>query len=113
MVYKLYNTDDIATLPIVPDVALELLCFHTKVLEDNYGKDRNPIEDDGGYVLYLPYGTNIEELKEIFDISAHTPEWVNRYGDLCEATYLITNEFVVVIIMSIDDAPTEILNEID
>lgn len=113
MVYKLHNTDDIATLPMMSDVALELLSFHTKVLEDNYGKGRNPTEDDGGYVLYLPYGTSTEELKEIFDISAHTPEWVNRYGNLCEATYLITNEFVVVIIMSIDDAPTEILNEID
>ena len=111
MVYKLYNTDDIATIPIVSDEALELLRFHTQVLE-TYGKDRGE-DSDGGYVLYVPPGTSAEELKSVFDISTRTPEWVNIYGDLCEITHLITNEFVVVTIMSIKNAPTEILNEID
>ena len=111
MVYKLYNTDDIALIPMVSDEALELLRFHTQVL-DTYGKERDE-ESDGGYVLYAPSGTSVEELKLVFDISARTPEWVNKYGNLCEATYLVTNEYVVVVIMSLDSVPTEILNEID
>ena len=68
---------------------------------------------DGGYVLFATSGTSREELKAFFDTSAHTPECVNTYGSLCEAIYLLNNDFAVVIIMSIADAPTEILNEID
>ena len=111
MVYKLYNTDDIATIPVVSDEALKLLRFHTQVL-DTYGNDRGE-ESDGGYVLYVPSGTSAEELKSVFDISVRIPEWVNRYGNLCEATYLVTNEYVVVVIMSLDIVPKEILNGID
>ena len=51
MVYKLYNTDDIATIPIVSDEALELLKFHTHVLE-TYGKDRGE-DSDGVHQLLV------------------------------------------------------------
>ena len=113
MVYKIGCLADLETLPLVDDLALELLCHHASTLSHEYGEDRNIDEDDGGYVLYSVPGTNAEELKALFDVSKHTPEYVNRYGNLCEAVYLFNNDFAVVIIMSMDDAPTEILNEID
>lgn len=113
MIYKMGNISDLDILPMLDDTTLELLHHHARVLTHEYGQERNINEDDGGYVLFAPSGTSREELKAFFDISAHTPECVNTYGSLCEAIYLLNNDFAVVIIMSIADAPTEILNEID
>ena len=112
MVYKIGNIADLDTLPCVDDTTSELLYHHTSVLSLEYGENRNVDTDDGGYVLYAVPETSIEEIKAFFDFSVHTPEWVNRYGDLCEAVYLLNNDYAVVIIMSIANVPTEILNEI-
>lgn len=113
MVYKIGTTADLDSLPLLNDTALELLHHHASVLTKEYGANRNVDEDDGGFVLYAPLGTNAEDIKPFFDISKHSLEYVNTYGSLCEAVYLPNNDFVVVIIMSIADAPTEIRNEID
>lgn len=113
MIYKIGNVSDLEMLPPLDDTTLELLCHHARGLTHEYGANRNIDTSDGGYVLFAPSGTSREELKTFFDTSAHTPECVNTYGSLCEAIYLLTNDFAVVIIMSIADAPTEILNEID
>ena len=113
MIYKIGNISDLEMLPMLDDATLELLYHHARVLTHEYRANRNIDESDGGYVLFATSGTNREELKTFFDTSAHTPECVNTYGSLCEAIYLLNNDFAVVIIMSIADTPTEILNEID
>ena len=113
MIYKIGNLTDLGSLPLMADTALEILYHHAKTLSVEYGENRNIEESDGGYVLYATPGTSNEELKACFDVSKHTPEYVNTYGSLCEAVYLLNNDFAVVTIMSIADAPTEILNEID
>ena len=112
MIYKIGNLADLERLPLIDDTALELLYHHAKVLETEYGKERAE-DSDGGYILFAPSGTNAEELKALFDVSEHTAEYVNKYCNLCEAVYLLNNDYAVVIVMSIADAPTEILNEID
>ena len=83
------------------------------MLSAEYGENRNVNESDGGFILYAEPGTNTNELKAFFDISKHTVEYVNTYGSLCEGYYLLNNDFAVVIVMSIDDTPMEIRNEID
>lgn len=113
MIYKIGNISDLDMLPMLDDTTLELLYHHARVLTYEYGANRNVDTSDGGYVLFAPSSTSREELKTFFDTSAHTPECVNTYGSLCEAIYLLDNDFAVVIIMSTADAPTEILNEID
>ena len=113
MVYKIGTIADLDSLPLLDDTALELLHHHASVLTKEYGATRNVDEDDGGFVLYVPSGTNAEDIKAFFDISKHSLEYVNTYGSLCEAVYLPNNDFAVVIIMSIADAPAEIRNEID
>lgn len=113
MVYKIGCLADLEALPLISDVALELLCHHASVLSHEYGENRNINNCDGGYILYAVPGTSAEEVKAFFDFSKHTPEHVDRYGNLCEAVYLLNNDYAVVIIMSIADAPIEILNEID
>ena len=113
MIYKIGNLADLETLPLIDNTALELLYHHASVLSHEYGENRNIDREDGGYVLFAPSGTSVEELKAFFDFSKHTPEHVDRYGNLCEAVYLLNNDYAVVIIMSVADAPIEILNEID
>lgn len=112
MIYKISNIADLDKLPLTDDATRALLHNHASVLTTEYGENRNIDTDDGGYVLFVTSGTTTEELKAFFDVSAHTPEYVNTYGDLCEVFYLCNNDHVVVIVMSIADAPTEVLNEI-
>ena len=113
MIYKIGNLADIESLPLIDDTTLELLYHHASVLTHEYGENRNVDDSDGGYILYAVPGTSAEEVKAFFDFSKHTPEHVDRYGNLCEVVYLLNNDYAVVIIMSVADAPIEILNEID
>lgn len=108
MVYKIGNMKDLARLPITDENTMKNLIEFTKVLSQEYGEDRDIDHDDGGYVLYAPKGTDCEEFKEYFDYSKNEIECVNRCGDICCAMYLLTNEYAVVIVMSISDAPMEI-----
>ena len=113
MVYKIGNVADLGFLPLIDDAILDLLSHYAKVLSSEYGENRNVDEDDGGYLLYVPSGTPTEEIKACFDYTKHCVESVDRFGHLLAATYILNNEFAVTIILSLADAPTEILNEID
>ena len=68
---------------------------------------------DGGFVLYATPGTDCKEIKAYFDYSKHTVESADRFGSLVVVMYLLHNEYVVLIIISEDDAPAEIIKEID
>ena len=113
MVYRIGTISDLASLPSLDDTSLRLLHHHANVLTKEYGANRNVNENDGGFVLYATTGTKAEDIKVFFDISKHSLEYVNTYGSICEAVYLPNNDFAVVIIVSIDDAPMEIRNEIE
>ena len=111
MVYKIGNVADLDILPLIDDTALELLLHYARVLTIEYRENRNIDEDDGGYLLYAAPDTNAEEIKAYFDYTKHTPEYVDKYGSICVAMYIIHNEYAVVIVMSIADAPEEITKE--
>ena len=117
MVYKLANTSDLETLSLDDTVTRDVLLEFTSVLTSEYGADRNVDTDDGGYVLYAAPGTTPEELKQWFDYSTHTIEYVNREfrasPPLCCAMFLLNNDFSVVIVMSIEDAPVEIVDNFE
>ena len=111
MVYMLGNYTDMQSLPGLDLKTEEILFSYTSVLSYEYGEDRNVDEADGGFVLYAPPGTDCEELKAYFDYTKHIPEYADRYGSICVAMYIIHNEYAVVIVMSIADAPEEITKE--
>lgn len=112
MVYKLGNLSDLDALPSLDARTYANLFELTSVLSSEYGIDRDINHDDGGYVLYAPPSTDPEEVKKIFDYSAHPIEYVNRdlnaVPPICTAFFLLSNEFAVTIVMSIADAPAEI-----
>lgn len=117
MVYKLANISDLAQLPKLDPRVKDTLFEYTKVLTYEYGADRNVDTSDGGYVLYATPGTPAEAIKPFFDYSAHCLEYVNRdlqaSPPICAALYILTNDYAVVIVMALSDAPPEIANEID
>jgi hypothetical protein len=112
MVYKLGNYKDMEQLPPLDEKTEEILYTYTSALTYQYGEGRNVDEDDGGVVFYAPPGTDCEEIKACFDYTKHTPEYADRYGNICATMYVTThNEYAVVIVMSIVDAPIEITKE--
>jgi hypothetical protein len=117
MVYKLGNVSDLAMLPPMDEATYNVLHELTGVLTYQYGADREVDCDDGGYVLYAVPGTTPDEVREKFDYSKHLMEYVNRTLEsqppVCTALYLLNNEFAVVLVMSIADAPKEITDEFE
>ena len=113
MVYKIGNISNLANIPITNGKTFELLCHYARVLTNEYGENRNIDTDDSGFLLYCPLGTKTEGIKDYFDYTKHTVESVEQFGSLCAAMYILNNEYVVVIVMSVADAPQEIKKDIE
>ncbi len=113
MVYKFGNIADVATIPFAHEKAREICAQYARVLTAEYGEDRNIDTSDGGYILYAMPGTRSEEIKAYFDYSKYTVEYVDVFGEVCSALYLLSNDYGVVIVMSVADAPMEIKKEMD
>ena len=113
MVYKIGNVSDLESIAITDANAYALLSQYASLLSYEYGEDRNVDTDDGGYVLYATPSTNSDDIKAYFNYTKHVVESADRFGSLVVAMYLLHNEYVVLIVMSEDDAPEEITKEID
>lgn len=113
MVYKIGNVSELENIPITDGNTFELLYHYARVLTLEYGQERNINEDDGGFILYAPPSTNTENIKAYFDYTKHIVESVDRYGQLYSAMYILSNEFVVTIVGSIADVPSQFINEIN
>ena len=112
MIQKLGKLKDIESLPPMASGFKSLILEKVKILSAEYSEERDIDNDDGGYVLYCPYGTSEDELKEHFDYTMFLPEYVEVSNGICHALYLTNNEFSVSIIIHIDDLPNEIREEI-
>ena len=113
MVYKFVNISDVASIPFAHEKACEICTQYARVLTAEYGEDRNIDTSDGGYILYATPGTSNEEIKAYFDHSKYTVEYVDVFGEVCSALYLLSNDYGVVIVISVADAPMEIKKEMD
>ncbi len=113
MVHKFGNIRDLDNILGIPDTARAVLMRHTKLLTELYGEDRDIDNSDGGFVLWVEHGAEPEYIKSVFDYSVHIPECVDMDGDVLSAIYLLNNEYTVVIVVSINDAPYEILKELN
>ena len=113
MIHKLGKLKDIESLPPIALGIKSLILEKVKFLSAEYGEERDIDNDDGGYVLYCPYGTSNVELKEHFNYTSRLPEFVEVNDSICHALYLTNNEYSVSVIMHEDDMPDEIRKEID
>lgn len=112
-VYKIGNIGDLTDLSIENKSVLQLLRQYATILTTEYGADRNINTDDGGYILYATPDATTEDIKACFDYTCHTVEYVDKLEEVCSAVYLLSNDYGVVIVMMIANAPPEILKEID
>ena len=113
MVYKIGNVSNLESIPITDSLTYDLLYHYARVLTYEYGEERNVDIDDGGYVLYALPHTKVEDIKAYFDYTKHTVESVDRFGSLISAMYILHNEFGITLIMSAEDAPIELIKEIN
>lgn len=114
MIHKLGNICDVTKLKHINLSVKEALLDYTSVLTNFYGEDRDIDNDDGGYVLYCEKGTLPEDIKSFFDYSENVLECVNNITntDFLSATYILNNEFAVILVIHSDDIPDEIRKEL-
>lgn len=112
MVYKIGGLADLARIPIIAEEAKEYLYHYASVLSVEYGEGRDVDKDLGGYILYVLPGTTDDEIKAYFDYTQNEIDIVDSNGNFCSALYIIGDDYGVVIVVSIEDAPEEIKNEI-
>lgn len=88
--------------PAIADRVFQL----AKILDENYGKDRNIFADDGGYACIVEDENDIKELKLSYgvDIGMLTEEYSTPIADnYIEVLFLFNNEFGMTLI-----APTNL-----
>ncbi len=112
MIYKIGSTDDMTSVSFENSDARELVYHYARILTYEYGANRNVDTDDGGYILYATSGTTAEAIKSFFDYTQYEIELTCQSGDICSALYILSSDYGVVIVMSLADAPPEILKEI-
>ena len=113
MIYKIGNTSDLSKITIPNKDAEKPLRFYADILTETYGESRDLDKEDGGFILYATPNTSCEEIKAHFDYTKHLVEYVDVWGDVCSAVYILSNDYGVVIVMSIADAPREIIEGIE
>ena len=115
MVYKLGTLSDLDKLSLTDGKLKETISTNLKILDDNYGSNRDVDNDYGGYVLYAEPGTRDTEVLSWFDYELYIPEYVeyiDSYPAYCCALYLERTEFGVVVLTSLNDTPKEIIDKI-
>ena len=108
MVYKLGTLSDMDKLPLTDSKLKELIYANLKILDNNYGSNRDVDKDYGGYILYAEPGTKDSEVLSWFDYEQHIPEYVdhiNSTPEYCCTLYLESTEYGVVIFTALDDTP--------
>ena len=116
MIYKLSNVSDMSKLPSMDDRLRNAIFKNLKILDDNYGEDRDVYNNDGGYVLFCEPGTTEEEIQSYHDHIQYLPEFVHPVisnPPYIETLYLISNDFGIVLFTRYSDTPDDILEEMD
>ena len=113
MIYKIGTVADMKSIVLEDNIAKQAVYKYATILTEEYGANRNVDKDDGGYILYATPGTKADDLKKLFDYTQNIVEFVDVDGGVCSAVYILSSDFGVVIVMSLADAPPEILKEIN
>ena len=99
----------------VQTYALEALT----ILDEEYGTDRDPITDLGGYVVIIENPDEIQELEELHNIDltkCPIPEFIDFIYTEQESRYtaslfLLSSDYGIIIILPYDMIPKEILKK--
>ena len=110
MVYKLGTIDDMKILPQLEPSLRDYIKYLLLVLNTEYGTDRDIENNDGGYVVFVTENTGKDKIKEVFDYTRHTVEYVEIGEAYSTAVYMLNNEYTVMLIIPTEELPEELRN---
>ncbi len=107
------NTNDLKAPKEVIDRIKEII----KILNNEYGKDRDSYADDGGYVILMEYKADFYSIPDFFEfIEKQEPELVTEIdtddGVWLDVLFLMNNEFGVSVFTKKDWVGLNIVNAI-
>jgi len=100
----------------LPDVVYREILRCTEILDKEYGDERDYLES-GGYTFFAETKADIEKIREIIDFERHPCEWADVLCSEKEAyvsaLFLLNDDYSLVVIMPVKDAPPEIQAEME
>ena len=114
--FKISHVNEIPTIVGVPQEVIDVAKNIVIVLDREYGTDRDPFNDDGGYVVILSPNDDLSVLKDIgLDVGNLFPESIDVFPttfkiEYIHATMLFNNEFSCHILMPKCNAPVNFLD---
>lgn len=111
MVHKFGTLADLHSFPSIDSEIENVITSNLKILEDNYGADRDIDKDDGGYVLYADSKASHEEIIALFNYKEYKPEYIDYIESTppyCATLYLLSNDFGVVLFTTLNYTLKEI-----
>jgi len=116
---KLVNVTDLSH---ITQLDIELRNYSIEaltILDEEYGEDRDPITDLGGYIAIVEHQDEIEELEKLhnLDLSKYPcPEYVDfiitEGGPLYTASlFLLSSDYGIIMILPYEMTPKEILKK--
>lgn len=116
---KLLNTSDLFRISHLEEEVQTYALEALTILDEEYGTDRDPITDIGGYVVILENPEDIQELEQLhnMDLTKNPfPEFVDfiftEHGPRYTASlFLLSSDYGIIIILPYDMTPKEILKK--
>ncbi len=118
---KLLHVSDISKISHLEEEVQTYALEALTILDEEYGTDRDPITDLGGYVVIIENPEDIQELEELHNIDltkSPSPEFVDfiftEQGSRYTASlFLLSSDYGIIIILPYDMTPKEILEKVN
>lgn len=83
------------------------------ILDENYGADRDPKADLGGYILLIETPVDLEHLYDYLDWKGTIPEYVERIscyigGDYSLAHFQLSSDYSITVFMPMGLLPEQL-----
>ena len=116
---KLLNVSDLSHISHLEEEVRSYALEALTILEDEYGVDRDPITDLGGYIAIVEHPDEIKELEVLHnnDLTKNPcPEYVDfiitEDGPLYTASlFLFSSDYGIIMILPYEITPKEILKK--
>jgi hypothetical protein len=116
---KIVHRKDIETLLGLPVEVSSKAEEIADVLDDNYGEDRDPVRDLGGYILVAEGEEDVEAMDELIDFDYVLPEYVELIYCCQVREYytnslmLLSSDYSISLLIPLKLTPKELLEHID
>lgn len=107
------NRLDAILMTYHPLEAREAVKTFAAILDENYGAERDPKADLGGYLLLVESQEDIPKLSDHLDWQGTTPEYVERIpcyigGDYSVSHFQLSSDYSITVFMPMDLLPEQL-----